>query len=33
MADISQMAFVKCIFVNENMWISIVISMKFVSKG
>ena len=32
MADISEM-FVECIFLNENVWILIKISLKFVPKG
>ena len=33
MADIFQTTFFKCIFLNENIWISNTISLKFVPKG
>ena len=33
MAAISQTDIFKCIFLNENVWISIKISLKFVPKG
>ena len=33
MATISQTKIFKCIFFNENIWISIEISLKFVPKG
>ena len=33
MDAISQTTFFKCIFLNENVWIPIEISLKFVPKG
>ena len=33
MAAITQTTFSKCIFLNENVWIPIKISLKFVPKG